>query len=132
MRFLFVSHRLPYPPRDGTTIPTFNWIIKLSAGNEVFLLYLKDKMAVLNDQQMAKNRSFVEKLWCVECERSSVLIRIKNELIGDRPFFLGWSTDLKKLNEFLDSYVFDVVWGSTLSVNETVESIQEIRFTFVA
>ena len=126
MKFLFISHRLPYPPRDGTTIPTFNWISRLSSKHHVSLLYVKDNKAVLNDSQIIENRPFVENLWIIDCKRSSVFSRIKDELIGRKPFFLGWSTDMKKLSQCLNRNFFDVVWGSTLSVTETIESIPKV------
>jgi hypothetical protein len=82
MRFLFVLDVLPYPPRDGTTIPTFNWITRVSSKHHVSLLYVKDKMAALNDQQIIENRPFVENISIIESFRSSTCIRIKDELIG--------------------------------------------------
>ena len=45
MKFLFVLNKLPYPPRDGGTVPTFNWIRRLSTEHHVSLLYVKDEKA---------------------------------------------------------------------------------------
>ena len=125
MRFLFVLNELPYPPRDGLTIPTFNWISRLSSKHQVSILYVKDKMAVLNHQQLIENRPYVENLWVIESSRSSPCIRIKDELIGRKPFFLGWSIDTNELRQCLDGHSFNVVWG-TFGAAETIESIYKI------
>ena len=125
MRILFVLDRLPYPPRDGSTIPTFNWISRLSSKHNVSLLYVKDETVALNHQQIIENRPFLEKLWVIESSRSPAYIRVKDELIGRKPYFLGWSVDIAKLGQCLDGHSFDVVWGS-FSVTETIESIHKI------
>jgi len=126
MRFLFVFDKLPYPPRDGTTIPTFNWISRLSSKHHVSLLYVKDEMDVLNQQKVIENKPYVDNLWVLESSRSPGYVRIKDELIGLKPFFLGWSTDTIKLRQCLHDHSFDVVWGSPLSVAETMESIYKM------
>jgi glycosyltransferase involved in cell wall biosynthesis len=83
-------------------------------------------MAALNDQQIIENRPFVENISIIESFRSSTCIRIKDELIGRKPFFLGWSADAGKLSQYLNGNAFDVVWGGSFSVTETVKSIHEI------
>lgn len=123
MRFLFVLDVLPYPPRDGTTIPTFNWINRLSSKHHVSLLYINDKTSVLNNQRVTENRSYVKNLWIIENARSSAWVRIKDELIGRKPFFLGSSIDTIRLRECLNGHAFDVVLGSPITVTETIESI---------
>ncbi len=129
MRFLFVLDKLPYPPRDGATIPAFNWISRLSTKHHVSLLYIKDKMTKLNHQQIDENRPYLQNLWVMESSRSSARVRIKDELIGKKPFFLGWSIDTSKLRRYLDGHSFDVVWGYSLSIAETIESICKILGT---
>ncbi len=126
MKFLFVLDVLPYPPRDGTTIPTFNWISRLSSKHSVSLLYVKDEMDVLDQQQVIENKPYVDNLWVIDSARSSVGIRIRDELMGRKPLFLGSSIDTVKLNQCLDSHAFDVVFGSPITVTETIESIYKI------
>ena len=126
MRFLFVLDVLPYPPRDGTTIPTFNWISRLASKHQVSLLYVKDEKTVLNHRQVLENRSYVKDVWVIESSRFPAYIRIKDELIGKKPFFLGCSIDSIRLSQYLNGYDFDVVWGSPISVTEYIESIYKI------
>ena len=126
MRILFVLDKLPYPPRDGATIPTFNWISRLSSKHNLSLLCIKDETTEISHQQIIENRAYVENLWLLDCKRSSVCIRIKDELLRRKPFFLGWSPDIKKLIRCLNGHGFDVVWGSPLSVTEIVEQIRKI------
>ena len=126
MRFLFVLNRLPYPPRDGVTIPTFNWISRLSAEHHVSLLYINDKMTILNNQHLNKNKPYVENLWVLESSRLPASIRVKDELIGDKPFFSGWFVERKMLNRLLLGQTFDVVWGYNLGLAEIIESIYKI------
>jgi glycosyltransferase involved in cell wall biosynthesis len=92
----------------------------------VSLLCVKDETTEIRNQQIIENRAFVENLWLIDCKRSSVCIRIKDELLRRKPFFLGWSTDMKKFSQCLNGRGFDVVWGSPLSVTETVETIRKI------
>jgi glycosyltransferase involved in cell wall biosynthesis len=99
MRFLFVVDRLPYPPRDGSTIPIFNWISRLPSRHHVSLLYVKNKTAVLNNQQITENRRFAKNIWVIERSRASAYKRIDHE--------------------------FDVVWAGSFSVTETVQSIHK-------
>lgn len=126
MRFLFVLDVLPYPPRDGTTIPTFNWISRLSSKHNVSLLYVKNKMDVLNQHQVIENKTYVDNLWIIDSLRSSVCTRIRDELMGRKPLFLGWSIDTAKLGQCLDGQAFDVVLGSPITVTETIESIYKM------
>jgi glycosyltransferase involved in cell wall biosynthesis len=123
MKFLFVVDQLPYPPRNGVTIPTFNWISRLSLEHRVSLLYVKDDMIEISREQFDENMCYVKNLWVLERSRASTYIRIKDELIGRKPFFLGWSCDLSKLSRCLNGSSFDVVWGSPLSVAEIMDSI---------
>lgn len=126
MKFLFVLDVLPYPPRDGTTIPTFNWISRLSSEHKVSLIFVKNNADVLDQRQLIENKSYVDNLWVIDSFRSSVGIRIKNELMGLKPFFLGWSIDMLKLYQCLQGNRFDVVLGSPITVTETIESIYKI------
>jgi glycosyltransferase involved in cell wall biosynthesis len=126
MRILFVLDKLPCPPRDGATIPTFNWISRLSSNHRLSLLCIKDEAIEIDYQQVIKNKAYVEKLWFIDCSRSPAGIRAKDEFFGRKPFFLGWSADQKRLSQYLDGHGFDVVWGSPLSVTEIVESIRTL------
>jgi glycosyltransferase involved in cell wall biosynthesis len=110
-------------------VPTFNWINRLSSRHHVSLLYVKDEKNEISHRQVVENSSFVENLWVIESHRSSACIRIRDELLGRKPFFLGWSIDTTKLNQCLDGHFFDVVWGYTLSIAETIESIYNILGT---
>ena len=87
---------------------------------------LKMKRLKLNHHQLIENRSYLENLWVIESSRSSAFVRMKDELIGHKPFFLGWSIDEIKLRQYLDGHSFDVVWGYSLSITEPIESIQKI------
>jgi glycosyltransferase involved in cell wall biosynthesis len=87
---------------------------------------MKDETTEISNQQLIENRAYVENLWMLNCKRSPIYNRIKDELLMRKPFFLGWSADLKKLSKYLNGRAFDVVWGSPLSVAEIVEIIKEI------
>jgi len=126
MRFLFVLNRLPYPPRDGTTIPTYNWISRLSSKHHVSLLYVKDETAILNNFQLASNKPYLENIWVLESSRSPALSRAKDEFVGRKPFFSGRSIDEKKLGQILADQTFDVIWGYNLGLAEIIEAIYKI------
>ena len=93
--------------------------------NTSIILYVKDETVALNPQQVIENRPFLENLWVIESSRSSAYIRVKDEMIRRKPYFLGWSVDIAKLGQCLDGHSFDVVWGN-FGVAETIESIYKI------
>ncbi|MBW2661223.1 MAG: glycosyltransferase [Deltaproteobacteria bacterium] len=126
MKILFVLNQLPYPPRNGITIPTFNYLSRLACDHHVSLLLVKENIEQLDHEQVANNKKYVEKLWIVERYRIQKIVAVKDEILNRRPYFLGWNCDSKKLYDCLDGQAFDVVWGSPVSVADVMESIYNI------
>ena len=126
MKILFVLDQLPYPPRNGITIPTFNYFSKLACDHHVSLLLVKENIEQLDQEQIANNKKYVKKIWIVERTRLPKITAVKDEIFNRRPYFLGWNCDNKKLYDCLDGQTFDVVWGSPVSVADVVESIYNI------
>lgn len=126
MKILFVLDELPYPPRNGVTIPTFNWITGLASQFNVSLLFVKNDKEQINHQQLGENARYVENLWVIERYRTSTFRRIRDELLMKMPYGFGWSCDTIRLQDVLYRQSFDAVWGSPLTVTETVKSVSDM------
>jgi glycosyltransferase involved in cell wall biosynthesis len=126
LRILFVLDELPFPPRNGITIPTFNYLSRFSENHDVSLLFLKKKHSSLKNSFLEKNKSFVHNLWLIERERHPAVRRIVDELSGKTPYFFGMAHDSFILKKELKNQHFDVVWASPLSVTEVIPDLMNL------
>ncbi|MFV9644337.1 MAG: glycosyltransferase family 4 protein [Desulfobacterales bacterium] len=123
MKILFVSDQLPYPPRNGVTIPTFNYMSRLALHHDVSLLFLTEDIQKIDRKQVTANRNYVNQLWILERWKKSKLIRMRDELIMRKPYFLGYTYNTAKLKEFLLGQAFDVIWISPFKTVDIIETI---------
>jgi len=126
MKILFVLDQLPYPPRNGVTVPTFNYVSRLARQHDVSLLYVKDSSEDLDTGAVAENSRYVDCFWTVNRVHKSKLRRIKDELTLSHPYFLGWKYDTEQVKKNLNGYAFDVVWVSPFAVVDVVESLASL------
>lgn len=123
MKILFVVDQLPYPPRNGVTIPTFNYVSGLALKHDVFMILLAGDLYKPSDEQLAENRRYVNELWVVQRRRRPKLVRIKDELTMRTPYRLGWDYQMDQLEMVLKGQQFDVVWASPFRALDTVGRI---------
>ena len=126
MRILFVLDKLPYPPRDGETVPTFNDLIRLSRGNDVSLLILHDKGIHLEKRELVANRQYVQDFWVVKRKKMSKPRAIINELTLRNPYFLSWRYDERSMRAFMEDRSFEVVWVSPFINADVIFSVNQI------
>lgn len=92
MRVLVCCEELPFPPRNGVTIPIAGYIELLrTAGHDVECLVLHDKSTELPDGFLDINRNSVSRLHIVYRTRFSKVRRLFDEATGKRPSFLSWN-----------------------------------------
>ena len=126
MRILFVLSNLPYPPRDGSTIPTYNYLYRLAKIYDVAILYIKDKQVEVNKEQLKKNIALAKQFWIIEASQASTLSRVKNEFSLKKPFFFRQLVDFEQVAEKIKNQSFDLVWVSSITLSETIASIKKI------
>lgn len=125
MNILFVLNQLPYPPRNGVTIPTYNYLAGLSKEHNVSLLYLNDAWYESTDEDIEKNRKIVDNLWVTEVTKQKKSRRILNELKGNYFFHIGRKYDTSLIKEIFTENQFDAVWVSDDSILDVVDIMRE-------
>jgi len=64
MQILFVLDQLPYPPRNGVTVPTYNYLRGLAERHDVSLLFVRrnpdEDLACLDE-----NKALVANFWMI-------------------------------------------------------------------
>lgn len=113
LKILFVTSELPYPPRNGVTIPVFYSMRELSYFHDVFLLVVHD--SPLEKDAINQNARFVKGISFVRRSKKKILIVLLREILMVAPSFQSWdyhwaqSQDASLRN-------FDVIWGSPINV----------------
>jgi glycosyltransferase involved in cell wall biosynthesis len=125
-KFLFIVDEFPYPPRNGITIPTFNFISKFSSIAEVYLIYLKCKHTELEKENLEKLKEYVKEIWVIEMIEKSKYNRIKEEIFLQNPFFIKWKYSLNRIDKYLHSYDFDVIWISPFTFIDIIDRLKKI------
>ncbi len=111
MQILFVLDQLPYPPRNGVTVPTYNYLRGLAERHNVSLLFVRwspdEDLAYLEE-----NKALVENFWMITAPKRPAWSRIGNELRGQSMFHMGRHYDETELRRFCGGQRFDTVWIS--------------------
>ena len=126
MKILFVLDQLPYPPRNGVTIPTFNYMRKIAPKKNIFLLFLNNNSQKISKKQLSDNSANVNKLWAMDRVKKSKFVRIRDEILLDSIYFLGWRYNLNQIKRYLSGYDFDVVWVSSFLACDIIDSLFEL------
>jgi glycosyltransferase involved in cell wall biosynthesis len=126
MKLLFVVDQLPYPARNGVTIPTYNWIKRLYKEHKIDILYIKPSKVKIEKSEFDRNKEFANQVMVIEKKTVNLSHRIKSELKGDKPFFLDYTIDENKLSKILNCRNYDIVIGSPLSTHYCIEKIKNI------
>jgi glycosyltransferase involved in cell wall biosynthesis len=125
MKILFALSQLPYPPRNGVTIPTWNYMQGLSRSHEVSLLLLRDPLWESADEDVERNRAFVENLWVTDVKKLPASRRIRDELRGNRLFHIGRSYDKTVIGGIFARHQFDAVWISADEILDVIDVLRE-------
>lgn len=123
MKILFVLNQLPYPPRNGVTIPSYNYLKGMAETNEVYLLFLRDAWYESSDEGIEKNRNLVTKMWTMDVHKRPPLERIGRELRGDSFYHIGRVYDEGLIRDICTTSPFDVVWVSDDGILDVIDVI---------
>jgi glycosyltransferase involved in cell wall biosynthesis len=113
-KILFVTSELPYPPRNGVTIPLFYTIKELSYFHDVFLLVVHD--TPLSNDSVKQNSRFVKGITVVPRKKMNLLMVLMREIMMVAPSFQSWNYDWSQIKDNQSLRNFDVIWGSPINV----------------
>lgn len=123
-RILFITDELPYPPRNGVTIPSFHLITGLSIYHDVSLLFLKKDSRNIIHEDIEANRSLVNNLWVLEMKSNNPIISLFDEFICVTPFFASDHFDTMQCAHLLDGYDCDVLWATPIGPTVRIPAIE--------
>lgn len=126
LNILFVFNQLPAPPRNGVTIPTYNFLKGLSQRNNVSLLYVKDERFPAFSGQMELNRGLVENLWETNTKTYGKLKGTLMELVGKDILYSAKQYNKKEIQAKIQLKKFDIVWISNGTVLNIKDELAEI------
>lgn len=87
---LFVTDQLPFPPRNGVTLPTYHYLLELTQSFNVKLCLFHEASIELDQEQITQNQSLFGVVELIPVYREKKLKRIWNEVIQKEAFYHGW------------------------------------------
>jgi glycosyltransferase involved in cell wall biosynthesis len=99
-RLLVIADQLPYPPRNGATLPLCHYLAQLSRTHELRLALLLDAEQRIDAEARAENERRFGPLLLGRCSRRGRLARVADELSGRGMFQNGWvAADTRAFDE---------------------------------
>ncbi len=90
---LLVTDQLPYPPRNGITLPTYNYAIRLQQKQTITILLFADHASPVDANTLAENERIFGKIHVVYLTRKGKVSRVFNEVAGLEMFQHGWRNE---------------------------------------
>lgn len=87
---LMAVDQLPFPPRNGVTLPTFNYAEGLMKSHRLRLVLLADEASPVDPAALAANEAIFGEIPVVRVRRKQKLRRVVDELLGRDMFNQGW------------------------------------------
>lgn len=85
-----LTDQLPYPPRNGITLPVFNYLMILKEHYAVQLILFVDQAAALTDFDVASNTALFGKVILIQMRRNNAFSRIFGEIFCHEMYQHGW------------------------------------------
>lgn len=87
-----VTDQLPYPPRNGITLPIFNYLVALKTHYTVQLILLVNESSPPSDMELAKNAELFGEVLLHPLQRRTAVERLFGEVTCREMYQHGWST----------------------------------------
>gem|GEM_PF-5501871 len=87
---LMAVDQLPFPPRNGVTLPTYNYAAGLKANYKFKLVLLVDEAFGVEQGELRANERVFGPISVVLVRRRSKSCRITSELLGKDMFNQSW------------------------------------------
>lgn len=133
---VLVTDQLPFPPRNGITLPLFNYLVQLEEqGVRVELVLFAEAGCEVDESMLQANRQRFGKVSVVVLERRSKLMRAMRELLGLEMFQHGWkssSHDSERLEGVLSDRRLLVSPFSAVAKLASVVSLERLPLPKVA
>ena len=126
MKILFVLGQLPYPPRNGVTIPTYNFLTGLARQHDVSLLLIPDGTQESRRDNLEENAALVDDLWVLNAPLKSRFIRIIDELAGKSIYHIGRQYEPSTFSSLFSDKSFDVVWISNSAIFDAIHPLKKV------
>ncbi|MFN9746405.1 MAG: glycosyltransferase [Betaproteobacteria bacterium] len=102
-RLLVVADQLPWPPRNGLTLPLVHYLEQMAHTHELRLVLLRSVEEPLGEPERAENCRRYGPLVEATFRRQSRVRRVMNELAGSGMYQHGWIPDDLSALEALDA-----------------------------
>lgn len=110
---LIVTDQLPYPPRNGITLPVFNYALGLMQHHAVKFCLLTDVHSPINSNALMENESIFGKFDIVHLQRKDRLTRLLGEISGDEMYQHGWMR--AEPTSIMEPHIYDTLIVSPMS-----------------
>jgi polysaccharide biosynthesis protein PslH len=124
-KILFVTDELPFPPRNGVTIPSFHFLSGLAKTHKVSLLFLQLPGHRADKSALEANRQFVKNLWVLDMIPSKQWKATLNEVFCRVPYFAHYAFNQAQLTQLLTDYDCDVLWATPIGPFAQIPAIEE-------
>lgn len=123
-RILFITDELPFPPKNGVTIPAFHFLSRLAVENEVSLLFLQSPWQKAEELAIKANRRFVKNLWVLNLMVKGRMESVVDEVFCRKPYFASSSFNSAQCAQLLSSYDCDVLWATPIGPFVQISAIE--------
>lgn len=90
LTILMVVDQLPYPPRNGVTLPTFHYADGLRQSHRLTLILMEDEAHPVDRRALADNEAIFGDIAVVRLRRKPKAKRLFDEMLGLDMYNQGW------------------------------------------
>jgi len=126
-KILFVVDELPFPPRNGVTIPIYHFIIGLRKYYEIALLLIVKENDNIDDEILNNNRSIVDHFFVLKIRNACFLSALCREFFLISPSFSGLGGEFFKNDGFkITKFDPDIIFCSPIRAIANLKFIKNI------
>jgi hypothetical protein len=124
-RLWVVADQLPYPPRNGVSLPLVNYIAQLRGSHDLRLVLLSDAGRPADAAELVANQAHVGPLAELSLRRRGSLARMAAEVSGSDLFTQGWqAADVQPLARWLQA---DSAWQQAAVLVSPISALSKWR-----
>jgi len=123
-KILLITDELPFPPRNGVTIPAFHFLNGLTKNHEVSLLFLQLPGHSAGKSAVEANRQFVKNLWVLDMIPHKQWKTILNEFFFYAPYFARYTFSQDQFKQLIGDYNCDVLWATPIGPFAQMSTIE--------
>ena len=109
---LFLCDQLPFPPRNGVTIPAYHQLLALREHYRVIVLWLRFSNNSVDETWIPRNQVLCDEFQSVIMEKGSAVHGLMREIIGKSGVYSNWKYDKQALGPITNRH-FDCIWAAS-------------------